>query len=270
MSEPTAAPRTPNLLTIGVLVIALAAVFLAGFQVRDEDEPEAVSAPVASDTQPTGVITRGEGSAEGKPDQLTFSATVTNRRATNALAVRATNHDVRAVTITLKNNGVDAKDIQTAGLSIEPRYDYRAFGGRRLVGYTSTQRVKVLVRNLDKAGETLDGVTTAAGNAVEIGGLQLSLSNKDEIIAQARAEAVQKSKAAAEALAEAAGRDVSELVYVEEIVPERYYGDSLDSISEKFSSGLMRAAASSRAGSVPISPGQQEFNVTVKVRWSLG
>ncbi len=269
MSEPTAAPRTPNLLTIGVLVIALAAVFLAGLQVRDSDEPEAAAASAATDTQSVGVVTSGQGSAEGKPDQLTFSATVTNRRDTNADALRATNHDVRAVTINLKKNGVEARDIQTASLSIEPRYDSSGVG-RRLVGYTSTQRVKVLVRVLDKAGETLGGVTAAAGNAVRINEIQLSVSNKDEVVAEARAEAVTKSKAAAEALARAAGRQVGELVYVEEVVPERYYGyNSTDSMA--LSAGLQSLRLGDfRAGSVPISPGQQKFSVTVKVRWSLG
>ena len=266
-AERTAAPRT-NLLTVGVLVIALAAVFLAGLQVRDDD-PQQAAAGTVPDTQSVGVVTSGQGSAEGKPDQLTFSATVTNRRDTNAQALRATNHDVRAVTIKLKQNGVEAKDIQTAGLTIEPRYDYSGVG-RRLVGYTSTQRVKVLVRDLDKAGETLGGVTEAAGNAVQISGIRLSVSNKDEIIAQARAEAVKKSKAAAEALAKAAGRQVGELVYVEEVVPDRYDGDYYGGLNELSLNSFRMAAPSLRPASVPISPGQQKFSVTVKVRWSLG
>ncbi len=280
MSEPTtAAPRTPDLLTIGVLVIALVAVFLSGLQVREDDDPEAVAAGVTSaSTDPTGVLTSGEGTASGKPDQLTFSATVTNRRDTNAEALRATNHDVRAVTITLKQNGVEARDIRTTSLSIQPRYGtggtaFRGFGtaGRRLIGYTSTQRIEVLVRNLDKAGETLGGVTTAAGNAVKVSGISFSLSNQDEVVAQARDEAVKKSKAAAAALAEAAGREVGELVYVEEVVPQGYRD------YDELSNGLLRATAENsysmkdlRAGSVPISPGQLEFDVTVKVRWSLG
>ncbi len=271
MSETTtAAPRTPNLLTIGVLVIALAAVFLAGLQVR-EDDPEPVGAGITSaSTDPTGVLTSGEGSASGKPDQLSFSATVTNRRDTNAQALQATNHDVRAVTINLKKNGVAAEDIQTASLSIQPRYDYAGRGQRRLIGYSSTQRVEVLVRDLTKAGKTLGGVTAAAGNAVKISGVSFSLSNQDEIIAKARDAAVKKSKAAAAALAEAAGREVGELLYVEEVVPQRYGG--YNGIGD----GLFRAAVptsgvmqSLRAGSVPISPGQLEFDVTVKVRWSL-
>lgn len=271
MPEPTAAPRRPNLLTAGVLVIAVAAVFLVGAQVSDDD-PETVTAGLvaATDTsnQPTGIVTGGQGSAEGKPDQLRFSATVTNRRDTSAEALRATNHDIRAVTINLKKNGVDAQDIQTAGLSIEPRYDY-SNRTQRLIGFTSTQRVNVLVRNLDKAGETLGGVTAAAGNAVRVSGIQLSLSNEDEVIAKARDAAVRKSKAAAVALAKAAGRDVGDLVYVEEVVPQQHFGD-FDRQSAVYSNKLLATSAGARASSVPISPGQQTFDVTVKVRWSLG
>lgn len=264
MSEPTAASRTMTLLPIGVLVIALAAVFLVGFQVRD-DGPRAAAAATPGTDQPTGVVTGGIGTAEGTPDQVRFTATVTNQRASNDEAVAATNHDVRAVIITLKKNGVAEKDIQTASLNIEPKYGPKSEGGK-IVGYTSTQRVKVLLRDLAKAGVTFGGVTAAAGNAVRIGGLQLSLSNQDDVIAEARAAAVEKSKAAAAALAEAAGRDLGELVYVEEVVPQGYpqsWGESsLKSLSAAFDQ-------SARRGSVPVLPGQQEFSITVNVRWSL-
>lgn len=268
MTESTAAPRTPNLLTIGVLAIALAAVFLVGFQVRDDDPAPAAAVAGPADTQPTGVITQGVGTTEATPDQLTFSATVTNRRDTNAGALRATNHDVRAVIINLKKNGVADKDITTATLSIKPRYEGRG-ASRRVVGYTATQRVRVLVRVLDKAGETLGGVSTAAGNAVEIGDLRLSLSDEDAVIARARAAAVEKSKAAAAALAEAAGRQVSELVYVEELAPDPYrFDNGFAGLSAAYASKALNETAG-RLDSVPIKPGQQKFSVSVKVRWSL-
>jgi hypothetical protein len=90
MPDPAAPPRRSNLLTIGVLGIALAAVFLAGLEVRDDGPAATSAASAAPDTQSVGVVTSGEGSAEGKPDQLTFSATVTNRRDTNAAALQAT------------------------------------------------------------------------------------------------------------------------------------------------------------------------------------
>lgn len=260
MPENTTA-RSTSLLLAGVLVIALAAVFLAGSSLSDSDAAPATTT-VNTAADPTGIVTSGEGSASGTPDQLTFNASVTNTRPTTAEALAATNHDIRAVTIAARKAGVARKDIKTAGLAIRPDYDHSG-GGRRITGYTSTQQVRILVRKLDKAGETLGDVTTAAGNAVSIGGIQLSISNQDQLVAKARTQAVKRSKAAATALAEAAGRSVGQLLYVEEVEPRRYYGDNgLDAaVSEKLSF--------QRALSVPITPGQQKLSVNVKVRWSL-
>jgi len=256
------APRPTNLITIGVLVIALAAVFFVGRSLGEDDDP----ASAGTSPETIGVVTSGRASANGTPDQLTFNASVSNTRDTSAAAMGATNHDVRAVTIAAKKNGVAAKDIQTQSISIRPKYDYRprSQGGTRLVGYTSTQRVKIKVRKLDKAGETIGGVATAAGNAVSVSGISLSISNQDELIAKARTAAVKKSKAAAAALAKAAGRDVGDLEYVEEVVPERYDYDE-NNLDRMF----LAKSTAAIAASVPISPGKQQVSVTVKVRWAL-
>jgi uncharacterized protein YggE len=256
--------RSQQLVTIAVLVIAVAAVFFVGRSFGDDGND---SAGAASSTETFGVVTGGEASATGTPDQLTFNAAVSNTRSSTAAALAATNHDVRAVTIAARKNGVVAKDIQTQSLSVRPKYDYRprSQGGTRLVGYTSTQRVKIKVRKLDKAGRTIGGVATAAGNAVSVSGISLSISNQDELIAKARAAAVKKSRAAAAALARAAGREVGDLEYVEEVVPQGYdYDESarLDALS-------FTKDAAALATSVPISPAKQQLSVTVKVRWAL-
>lgn len=258
--------RSYQLITIAVLVIAVAAVFFVGRSVGDDANDGHDGAGATSSTETFGVVTGGEASVSGTPDQLTFTASVSNTRSTTALAMAATNHDVRAVTIAAKNNGVAAKDIQTQSLSVRPRYDYRprSQGGTKLTGYTSTQRVKIKVRTLAKAGKTIGAVAGAAGNAVDIGGISLSISNQSELIAKARTAAVRKSKAAAAALAKAAGRDVGALEYVEEVVPQRY---GYNAPSDLDSLALMRGAAPS--ASVPISPGRQQVSVTVKVRWAL-
>lgn len=261
------APRT-TLITVAVLVIALAAVFFVGRSLGDDEGGD--TAPVAaSSTETFGVVTGGEASVDGTPDQLTFTATVHNTRDTNAAAMGRTNHDVRAITIAAKNNGVAAKDIQTQSISIRPKYDYsyRPGGGPRVVGYVSTQKVKFLVRDLTKAGRTIGAVTAAAGNAVEINGATFSISNVDELIAKARANAVKKSKAAAEALAKAAGRDVGELEYVEEVQPQAVYGDYARRAAFDVDAMVLNSAKSQR--SIAITPGKKQVSVTVKVRWSL-
>ncbi|MFL6022669.1 MAG: SIMPL domain-containing protein [Marmoricola sp.] len=254
-----------NLITAGVLVIALAAVFFVGKSLGDDKDGSGAAA-AASSTETFGVVTGGEASVSGTPDQLTFTATVRNTQATNATALAKNNHDVRAITIAAKQKGVAAKDIQTQSISVRPKYDYRyRAGGRpRIAGYVATQSVRFKVRDLAKAGQTIGAVTNAAGNAVSIGGVTFSISNRDELVAQARTNAVKKSKAAAQALAKAAGRDVGDLEYVEEVAPQRVYGDFAR--APQAYDGPMAAKL---ASSVAISPGKQQVSVTVKVRWSL-
>jgi len=57
----------------------------------------------------------------------------------------------------LKGAGIDAKDIQTASFRVEPRYTRAAEGEASVIdGYSVTNEVQVLVRNLDKLGDILD------------------------------------------------------------------------------------------------------------------
>lgn len=258
MSENTAAPRSlVPLITAGVLVIALAVAFLVGLRVSDEDPgPRAAAAP---DTQAHGIITSGKGAIKSAPDQLTFAASVSNTRDETADALSATNADVRAVTAAATKAGVQAKDIRTADLSVRPRFEY-SNSGRRLTGYASRQRLEIIVRSLDDAGKVIGAVSSAGGNRVSIGSIKLSFSNRAALIDQARVQAVERSKAAAEAIARAAGREVGELEFVQEIDPTGYPQPTA-------TFALNDSAAALK--SVPISPGEQTVSVTVQVRWSV-
>lgn len=263
MPENTA--RTSQLITAGVIVIALAAVFFVGQSLGDDSAVgDTGSTPPTSSTETYGIVTGGEASVTGVPDQLTFSASVTNTRDTTAEAVRATNNDIRAITNAARNTGVASHDVQTQGISIRPKYEYLRSGGTRLVGYTSSESVKFKVRQLDSAGKTIGQVATAAGNAARISGIALSISNQDELVAKARTAAVAKSKAAAAALAKAAGRDVGDLEYVEEVVPQLNTYERVTALSGAFYRGDLDSAAI-----VPIRPGKKQVSVTVKVRWAL-
>jgi len=257
-----------NLVTFGVLVIALAAVFFVGRSLGEDDSPDAAAAaaPARSTNETFGVVTGGEATVSGTPDVLTFTASIRNHGTTGADAMEKTNHDVRAISIAARKQGVTKSDIKTQNLSIQPNYDYRNLvdGEPRIVGYTASESVTIRVRKLSAAGKAISAVTTRGGNAVSVSNLRLSMSNRDALVAQARASAVRKSKAAAEALAEAAGRKVGDLEYVEEVAPQRAY--YRDAVNFAFKRGLMSADA---VTSVPIRPGKQQVSVTVNVRWAL-
>lgn len=256
--------RANQLIAAAILVIALAAVFFVGQSLGDSSDAAATvaAAPASSTTETFGVVTGAEASVNGIPDQLSFTASVHNTAATNADALAKTIRGTKAIIRAARTNGVEAHDTQTSGPSVRPDYEY-SNGRRELVGYTASQSVRFLVRELDDAGTVVGAVTDAGGNAVSVGSTSLSISNRDALVATARAKAVKKSKAAAEALAKAAGREVGELEYVEEVGPRSIYDydQSFELSSRRLVAGAALAA--------PIRPGKQQVSVTVKVRWAL-
>ena len=121
------------------------------------------------------------------------------------------------------------------------------------------------MRTLGDAGKIIGAVTKAGGNSVSVGSIKLSLSNRSALIDQARTEAVQTAKASAEAIAQAAGRHVGELEYVQEIDPQAYrygYDQQRDVYNDMALTGGVAMAPQ-------ISPGQEDVSVTVQVRWSV-
>jgi uncharacterized protein YggE len=249
MSENTASARTPNLLTVAIILVALAAVFLIGLRLHPNPDPAT-----------RGVVTSGKGSVTTKPDLLRFTVTVTNTAPTTATAMTRTNSNVKTVLAALKNAGIADKDVTTTSIQVDPSYDNN---GQKITGYSSSQSLRVTVRDLATAGGVISKTTTAAGNSVSVGDVVMAVSNKSTLIVQARTKAVQAAKKAAEALAEAGGRKIGDLVYVAD--------ESTDAPPVYPTAGYASAAgsASPAASPVPISSGQQKVSVTVHARWSL-
>lgn len=253
MSENTPSRSSVSLLTIGVLLVALTGAFLIGLRIQSDPDPSA-----------QGVVTQGKGSATATPDQLKFSVTVSNRAASTKEAMDRTGKGVKAVVAALKKLGVEDKDIQTTNISVEPHYNY-ARNEEKIDGYVSSSSLRVTIRDLDEAGKAISAAATAAGNTATVQEVSMSLSNKNDLIAEAREKAVKSSKKSAQALARAAGRDVDELVYVEEI--------DTDSSEPSFPADGMYDAGSAVTTSdaaAPVQAGEQKVTVRVKVRWSLG
>jgi uncharacterized protein YggE len=243
--------RPASLLSIGVLLIALAGAFLIGLKIHQNPDPSV-----------TGVVTQGSGSIDAKPDQLKFTVTVSNTAPQTAAAMAKTTAGINKVIAALKRSGVADKDIQTASIDVEPSYDYSG-NQQRITGYTSSSSLDVLVRKLSAGGATISAASTAAGNTGSVGNVSMSIGNQSTLIAEARDKAVRNSKQAAEALAKAAGRSVDQLVYVEEVQTSNNGPVPLAADYASATGGTASIAP------VPVVAGQQKVAVTVKVRWSL-
>ena len=115
----------------------------------------------------------------------------------------------------LKKRGVAERDIQTANLSVNPRYDYETRpGAPMLVGYAASNTLTVKLRDIDKAGAVIDETVKEGANT--LGGLSFGFENADPLFDKARAAAVADARDRAELLAKAAGVELGPILQIRE------------------------------------------------------
>lgn len=219
--------------------IAVAAVVLAG-------GANAATAPSSTNT----VTVTGTGSVTAVPDQASFDFTVTTKAATAATALAKNGTDVRAVIAAVKGAGVDAADIQTAQVSLDP---VMSSDGTSVVGFTASETISVTKLSIAKAGGIVDAAVGAG--ATSVSGPSLTLSSQDALYNQALKAAVTQAKSKAHALADAAGETLGAIVTLNE-------GGGMAPIP------FAKSATDSAAGT-PIEAGTQEVQATVTVTFAM-
>jgi len=211
-----------------------------------------------SSTSPTNARTIevvGTGQVRGTPDVLDLTLGVSTR-AKSAGEALTHNRDLSNKLIgTLRDAGVDEKDIQTSNLSIAPVYDNNA---KNVVAYGVDNTVNVKIRDLGKAGKIVDAAAGVAGDEVVVNSLAFSFDDNSALVAQARAEAVKRAKAQAAQLAKAAGVQLGNILTISEgTTPEP----------------PVVAAAPPQTGakdaSTPIEPGSQSLSVQVHMTFKI-
>ncbi len=152
----------------------------------------------------------------------------------------------------LKASGVDSKDIQTAYVSVDPRYDD---SGQSLVGYNATNSVTAKVRDLAQVGDVIDAAVAAGANSVS--GPSLSRDDQDQLYRDALEDAVAKARLKATTLARAAGRSLGEI---------RSLSEETGGSGPIAYGAFAKAAA---ADSTPIEAGTTEVTASVRVVFAL-
>lgn len=247
-------------LAVVVVLLVVGTAYALGAN-RGTDDEAAVAPAAATGDAAQGMVVSGTGTATGVPDQLRFTVTVHHSAADVTDAMNATSGDTRRVVRALTAQGVAKGDIRTAGVSVQPNYRYS--GGQEVItGYAATERVAVKVRELKIAGKVISAAANAAGNAVRISGLTMSVADPSAILAKARAQAVADARTKAEQFAAAAGRKLGEVVVVEESEPQSDYPE----LQQRELNGFI---SDTPAAKVPINPGTETTKVYVRVRWSF-
>ena len=214
--------------------------------------PQVRAAP--TDPAPeAGVQVEGVGTASGRPDVLRVTIGVENSAVDVDEALTAANEAARRVLGALRAADVPERDVQTVNVSVWPRHSPE---GEEITGYTARHDLAVTLRSVDQAGETIAEVVEAGGNAARVQSLAYVLEDDEATQEQARTAAFANARRKAEQYAELAGRELGDLVWVNERVAP---------------SGPIPYAADSTAGgeAVPLAPGSTTVTVTAQVRWAL-
>lgn len=239
------------------LAFALAGTVFAGTAALLCAPAMAQQNPAAQPSPRISVI--GEGEVSVAPDMAILNLTVLREADTARAALTANNEAMKQVLAALKEAGVAERDLQTAGLNIQPRYAQpgkdRA-GEPKITGYSVSNALTVRVRNLADAGGILDKAVGLGVN--QGGGIAFVKDDMKPTLTEARKRAVADAVARAKTLAEAADIKLGKILSIEEqsSMPRPMpYG------------GALRMAA--KDASVPLESGENTYRTQVNVIFEI-
>lgn len=206
----------------------------------------------------------GTGEVAAAPDMAFVTSGVTSQGATAAEALAANTAAMNELIATLKAAGIEARDIQTSGFSVNPNYVYsdaRDANGYQLPpkisGYQVYNTVNVRVRDLTTLGAVLDKAVTVGANTIN--GVTFSVADPAPLYDEARKLAFADARKKAELYADVADEKLGD---IESISESQGYNQPQPQ--------MMRAVADSAAAApVPIESGELTFSIDVQVAWEL-
>ena len=157
----------------------------------------------------------GEGVVQSAPDMATISLGVTTQGTTAAEAMAANSAEVAKVLANLTAAGIEGRDIQTTGLSLNPVWsNYDSGATQKIDSYSAVNSVTVRVRALDALGGVLDAAVKDGANTLN--GLSFGLADPAPALDEARRRAVTDAARKAAILAQAAGVKLGRIVSITE------------------------------------------------------
>lgn len=203
------------------------------------------------------IVVQGYGSVEQAPDMATITLGSQFAAKSAEQALEQVNESTASVLETLTELGLEARDIQTSGLYLNPVWDdsYTQHGSRRIRGYSAGNTVHIRVRDLEMLGGLLDQVVRDGANTFN--GLNFGLQDASDAQNEARRRAVADARAKAELYAEAAGVALGAIVELK------------DGVTSSPQPVFMERAALAMSDAVPIAEGEVSTSARVTITFDI-
>lgn len=202
------------------------------------------------------ITVTGEGRVDARPDMATISLGVTSQGGTATAAMAANSANLARVLANLRAAGIEDRDLQTSGLTLNP--DWRSVDNGsppRIVGYVASNMLTVRVRGLDGLGAVLDAAVQDGANTLN--GVSFGLAQPDPVLDEARKRAVADALHRAGLLTEAAGVTLGPVVAISE-------GGGNFAPAPMF-----RMQTAMAADVVPVAQGEVSVSTTVTMVWEI-
>jgi uncharacterized protein YggE len=236
--------------------LALATALALGTLAMHVDAQPLPSAAVAFDGTLLSVAAQAE--ARRAPDMATVSAGVVTQAADANTALRQNADQMAKVVAAIRAAGVAERDVQTAGVNLNPQYRYAENQPPAITGYQANNSVNVIVRDIAKLGRILDALVATGAN--EVNGPAFDIDQKEPMLDEARRAALEKARKRADMYAQALGLRVRRIVSI----------DETGGASIPRPIPMMAMAKMARDESTPISPGENVLSVNLNVVFELG
>lgn len=210
------------------------------------------ASPVGANPRQVTVV--GSGEVKGVPDTLTADVSVEATAPDVTTALNQTNDRQKAVLNALSGSGIDAKDISTTGVSLQPQYGDNS----TITGYRASNSIQVKIRKLDSASQVLAGIVNAGGDATRLNSVSYSIEDDSKLVSDARARAFEDAKGRAQQYAQLSGLSLGKIISISEAPA----GGSPPAPPVPMPRGAM-------ATEVPLQPGEQTVGFSVTAIWEL-
>ena len=158
------------------------------------------------------IAINGVGKVYANPDVAYINIGVHTENEDPKAALTANTAQAQDVIEAIKAAGVEEEDIQTSNFNIYPSNQYGTMGETLGTVYMVDNTVYVTIRDLTKLGTMLEAVVSSGANTIN--GIQFDITDKDTLASEARTKAVEDAQKQAEDIANAAGVELGELMYV--------------------------------------------------------
>ena len=173
--------------------------------------------------------------------------------------MEATNTAMAQAFQALTRAGVAEEDIQTAGITLAPRFEhYQRKDGNtppRILGYEASNTVSVTVDDPDALGAVLDALVESGVNAINA--VSFSVADPSELENAARTMAARKAREKAETYATAIGTEITGILSMTE------------EMTRHPQPHMMQMARSASTAPVPTAKGAEEVQAQLRVVFSL-